>query len=213
MNGFTFDHFTLEGTDIYSCSYIPFQPEDYMQYLTSEENERMLGFKHVNRRREFVATRILRHRVFGYSHIHYDINGAPFIEDLGYISISHSKDRVALGVNTDFKIGLDLEAPRENIMALKHKFVTHEEAECFNVDDPLEVTKMWSAKEVLYKLAGRKKIVFKRDLLLSKDAEGNWLGKIVNDDHYRFVKLGIFEYQDIYLSINTEPIVEKSRHL
>jgi 4'-phosphopantetheinyl transferase EntD len=213
MEGFTFKEISLGSTQIYFCAYSEFDPMDYTKYLTDIEKQRLFSFKHVNRRREFMATRILRHRVFGFEHIHYDPHGAPYIRDEGYISISHSRKMVGLALNKQYKIGLDLESPRENILDIKPKFLSSEEPIHFDVNNKLEVTKIWSAKEALYKLAGRKKIHFKTELLLSKDENGQWLGQIVNPENDIFVKLNIFEEQGVIVSINNEQIVKQPRNI
>ena len=81
-----------------------FSPADYLDQLTEQEKERFFSFTNVNRQREFVATRILRHRLFGFQHIHYDEHGAPYIEDEGFISISHAPSTVGIALSKDFKI-------------------------------------------------------------------------------------------------------------
>jgi len=213
MEGFTFNEIMLGSTQLYLCAYSEFDPLEYTKYLTDIEKQRFFSFKHINRRREFVVTRILRHRVFGFEHIHYDPHGAPYIKDEGYISISHCKNMVGLALNKEYKIGLDLESPRENILDIKSKFLSTRELLHFDVMNKLDVTKIWSAKEALYKLAGRKKIHFKTELLLSKDEKGHWLGQIVNPKNGIFVKLNIFELQGVIVSINSEQIVKKSRNI
>ena len=213
MKGFKFSEIALGSTQLHLCTYTDFDPSDYTKYLTHLEKQRLLSFKHERRRREYAATRILRHRVFGFQHIHYDPNGAPYIEDEGYISISHCPNMVGLALNKEYKIGLDLEAPRSNILEIKPKFLSRDEPVFFDTDNKLEVTKIWSAKEALYKLAGRKKIHFKTELLLSKDTDGQWEGQIVNPHNDIFVKLNIFEHQGVIVSINKEAIVEKQRDI
>ena len=213
MNEFNFEELTIHGTQINLCSYANYDPSDYMEYLTDLEKQRLLSFKHIRRRREFMATRILRHRTVGFQHIHYDHNGAPYIEDEGYISISHSTNQVGLAINADYKIGLDLESIRPNVKTLMHKFLSENEKTQFNTDDIIEVCKIWSAKEALYKLAGRKKIHFKSELLLDRESDTLWNGTIINDDHDISVKLNTFEHNNTIISINTEAIAEHYRDI
>ncbi len=209
---FHIEEHQLGPTRLFLCFFKDFDPGAYTRYLTPTEVERMLAFQHIMRQQEFTATRILRHQIFGFAHIHYDVNGAPYIEDEGFISISHCKNAVGIALNHDFRIGLDLEAPRQNILTLKDKFLSEHEREVFAIDDPNVVTRIWSAKEALYKLAGRKKIHFKTELLLTRDNDDNWSGQIVNPEADIFVKLNIFERNSLIVSINSEPIVEKIRH-
>lgn len=209
--GFNIRTLNVTSSTIYICTYSDFNPSDYSSFLTSDEIERLACFSHPSRRMEFTATRILRHSIFGYSHIHYDTHGAPFIENEGFISISHSKNTVAIAINPEFKIGLDLEEPRKSILELKHKFLNDREISTWDCDDYLNVTKIWSAKEALYKLAGRKKIIFKDELLLRME-NNNWIGTIINPESTLEVNLNIFEEDNLIISINKEAVEEFERH-
>ena len=207
--GFHIELLQVEETRLYLARFTNFEPTDYLEFLTVDELERFQQFGHFARQQEFVATRLLRHSVFGFSHIHYDAHGAPFVEQEGFISISHCRNAVALALNPSYKIGLDLEMERSNILALSSKFLSEHEKVTFDVQNPRTVTKIWSAKEALYKLAGRKKIHFKTELLLDMDENGAWLGRIENPDACMLVKLNIFELDDLIVSINCAPLVEE----
>ena len=200
-------------TGIYLMCYPEYDPNDYLDHLTELEQERFFQFTHIRRRREFMATRILRQRIFGFQHIHYDSVGAPYIEGEGYISISHSPGLVGIALNPLYRVGLDLELPREKIVAIAPKFINEEESRFFDVNDSLEMTRVWSAKEALYKLAGRKKIIFKEELLLSKDADGNWLGRILNPEEEILVQLEFLEHQNTVITINSRAIEFVARNL
>jgi phosphopantetheinyl transferase len=173
-----------------------------MDQLTEPEKERYFTFIHEKRRMEFVATRILRHRLFGFQHIHYDEHGAPYIEDEGFISISHAPGVVGLAISKHFKVGLDLETVRDKAALVADKFLSHEEKKQFDRDSALEMTKVWSAKEVLYKLAGRKQILFSEHLLLKKVTQDHWEGTIINPDHIIRTDLHIFEKNDLVITVN-----------
>lgn len=194
-------------------SYPEYAPIDYLDHLTELEQERFFRFKHVQRRREFVATRILRQRIFGFQHIHYDAVGAPYIEDEGYISISHSPGLVGIALNPDYRVGLDLEFPREKIVAIAPKFISSAEYNIFDTHDYREMTRVWSAKEALYKLAGRKKIIFKEELLLSKDVAGKWFGRIINPSEEILVNLEFHEHQQTLITINSSAIEFVARNI
>lgn len=206
---FKFEHIKKHSTDIYLLGYSDFDPNEYIALLTQDEKERCNSFRHPNRQMEFVATRILRNKIFGPKKIQYNQYGAPFIKNEGYISISHSRGLVGIALNRSYKIGLDLESYRSNILELYPKFLSIEEALEFDTKSRLEMTKVWSAKEALYKLAGRKKIHFSKELLLTKTLdESQWHGTIINPDHHLSVKLNIFERNNTIVSINSEAIVK-----
>lgn len=196
-------------TDIHLMKFEPFDPNAELNKLTVHELERLKSFTSTSRQMEFVATRILRHQLFGFEHIHYDTHGAPFIESEGYISISHTHRYVGIALNKDHSVGLDLETHRPTIARVQHKFLNEHEKSVFDTSSHVEMTKVWSAKEALYKLAGRKQIIFKTELLLHKQND-NWKGTIINPDETIFIDLDIFDKDNTIISINKGPIrIEK----
>lgn len=207
---FKTDTIQSNNTKIFLLTYEDFDPANYFEKLTSIEIERYHTFKNIKRKREFVATRILRHENLGFEHIHYDSNGAPYIKSEGFISISHSGNTVGLAINKSHSVGLDLEFPRENILKIKSKFLSALEMELFDCMNKDVVTQLWSAKEALYKLAGRKEILFIEELVISKTNHGSIKGTIINPDHELYVKLDIFEFNGMFITINTEA-VERSK--
>lgn len=192
---------------IHILRYEDFSPSDYLALLLPDEINRVESFGHVNRQREYTATRLLRNELFGQTPITYDELGAPHIENECYISISHCKGLVGIAVNNHHKIGLDLESPRSNILDLAPKFIGEDEKGSFDELNARDMTRMWSAKEALYKLAGRKRIIFKTQLLLEKVSNDQFNGRIVNPDHDLLVKLDIFDLDNTTVSINSEAIV------
>jgi 4'-phosphopantetheinyl transferase EntD len=198
---FQYEVLTRGETKIHSVTYPAFDPQRMLHVLTPEELHRFQTFGHIKRQREFIATRALRHHLFGLETIHYSKEGAPYVKKDVHISISHSKNTVAIALNQSFLVGLDLEAVRNNIHDLMHRFLSYEEKEAFDCSDPRIITSIWSAKEALYKLAGRKKLIFAKELLIS-NTKPNWTGRIVNPDHELLVKLDIFEKNDIIYSLN-----------
>lgn len=188
--------------------YDVFEPVDYLDQLSAIEKERFFQFKHIKRQREFVATRILRHSIFGFKHIHYNTIGAPYIEGEGFISISHSQNVIGIAVNQNFQVGFDLENASDKAKRLHTKFLNQEERIIFDTEDEMEMTKCWSAKETLYKLAGRNLIDFKKELVLDKN-ENEISGTIINPDEIIEVKLHDFIYKNQIITINKLPVVRK----
>ena len=206
MNEFNFWQISSGSTRIHLMDYDDFEPSDYTEHLSDAEYARFLTFGHIRRQKEFIATRILRKKILGNEHIEYNSIGAPYIKGVGFISISHSSHLVGLAFNEHYMIGLDLETPRDNILDLVPKFLAPTERDHFDETHKLEMTRVWSAKEALYKLAGRKKIIFKEDLILSKSKDGDWLGQINNPNHTLSVQLDIFDHQGTVVSINNREV-------
>ena len=207
MSPFNQESIQLKNSIIHLMHFSAFNPLDFLHHLTPEETERFFSFKHLNRQQEFVATRVMRHELLGYSHIHYNAHGAPYIEDEGFISISHAPGLIGLAISRDFQLGLDIEPIRPKALFLRDKFLSEEEKQHFDTSSELEMTKVWSAKEALYKLAGRKQIIFKTDLLLNKQSEDIWEGRIINPNVHLKVELNIFVKDQCVITINDNPIL------
>jgi 4'-phosphopantetheinyl transferase len=92
------------STKLYLASYESFDSAEGLEFLTVPEQERFFSFKHEKRRQEFVVTRYLRTQIFGKKHIQYSPVGAPFIENEGFISISHSIHCVGIILNPHFQV-------------------------------------------------------------------------------------------------------------
>ncbi len=195
--------FDFDSVHVHLMSFSDFDPTDFLDQLTDLEKERYFSFTNLQRKREFVTTRLLRHELFGHQHIHYDAVGAPFIENEGFISISHTKTMVGIAVSQSFKLGLDIEVIHPKIAAIKHKFLSVDELEKLDCESAVELTKVWSGKESLYKLSGRKGIDFKTELLLQKRENNNWFGEIINPNGSVRTDLNIFEEESRIISINT----------
>jgi len=95
---------------------------------------------------------------------------APFLSDdhPSHISISHSADLVALMMHDTLEVGMDLEAVRENIQVVRKKFLSADEKAFCSIDEIEKLIVMWSAKESIYKLYGKKELTFSRNILLQE---------------------------------------------
>ncbi len=203
------DEIKVFDSTIHLIEFGVFEPMDFLNQLSAIEKERFFQFKHLKRQREFVATRILRHAIFGFKHIHYNSIGAPYIENEGFISISHSKNLVGIAVNQNFQVGMDLENFSDKAKRLHPKFLNQTERIIFDTEDELEMTKCWSAKETLYKLAGRNFIDFKKELTLAKNDLNEVIGTILNPEETVEVKLHDFIYKNQIITLNKLPVVRK----
>ena len=198
--------FDLGDVKVYLLDFDDFEPSNFLDNLTEIEIEKYMSFSNINRKREFVATRILRHEVIGFEHIHYDTVGAPYIKGEGYISISHTLNTVGIAVSEKFKIGFDIETIRPKIISIKHKFLSTLELEHIDCNSITELTKVWTAKEALYKMSGRNGINFRTELFLDKITDRLWEGRILVQDYSVITYLNIFEYNNKMISINTSAL-------
>lgn len=195
--------FPVELSTIYILEFNEhFHPEKYLESLTDSELEKYLEFNNLKRQKEFVATRLLKHSIFGYQRIQYTPYGAPYFDDHHYISISHAGNLVGIASNPEHRIGFDLEKIDDKILRLFPKFMNPAEQGEFDVSNVNELVRCWSFKETLYKLAGRKEIHFKEELLLQNNHSQGAFGKIINPDEEIHVDLYHFQFKEYIVTIN-----------
>jgi 4'-phosphopantetheinyl transferase len=104
--------------------------------------------------------------------------GRPvLINNQAEISITHSFSFAATLINLRKKCGIDIELERQKMLRVQHKFLHNDEQQ---YQDNLEIlTKIWSAKEVIFKVHGRKNLSFKDEVSLKFDSENNATGRIL----------------------------------
>ena len=137
------------------------------QSLGSKYNFNELNsISHPQKIREWLASRLLIKTVaeqFGilYEGTHKDEHGKAFlINNASHISLTHTMDYVAVVINLDSAVGIDMERVDEKLQRTARKFLSDNEyAHAANELNSLCI--YWCAKEALYKLYGKKKISFK----------------------------------------------------
>lgn len=136
-----------------------FFEEQLQGHLSAHPNPR--------RRMEHAACCHLLNCLFG-KRVHHlldkDVFGKPFINNTrAQVSFSHSGNYVACLLDTgNGKTGIDIERIRENISVLAGKFVADSDTCPIQGDTGLQL--IWGAKEVLYKIDGKKGLDFKQHL-------------------------------------------------
>ncbi len=134
-------------------------------FLNDEELEKYQSFSNESRKREWLFVRQLLKQNLGnkYSPIFYSATGKPNI--LGYnISISHSKNWVAILLSKDKKVAIDIQLISPSIKRIASKFISQEEKNGLKAASEEVFTTIWSAKEVLFKLHEIGQLDFKSQL-------------------------------------------------
>lgn len=114
------------------------------------------------RRREIAAEQAMIAEIFGPSvTLTHDTLGRPALaystpaspDDLPLpnISIAHSATEIAIAVNDDCPIGIDIENWRNSLMKVASRFLTPAESELYNSSHML--LRAWTIKEAVYKAA------------------------------------------------------------
>jgi len=93
-----------------------------------------------------------------------DTWGKPYLENSNYnLSISHTNNHVAVILSKEFEVGIDIESIHPKVLRVKEKFMTADELTAAG-DSLLKIMIYWCTKETIYKLYGRKQLLFKEHL-------------------------------------------------
>jgi len=165
------------------------------------------SIKHPRKKLEWLASRLIiqhlvEHLGDSFYGIYKDAFGKPHLINLPYsISIAHCFPFAAGIINKDHSTGIDIEQPRDKLLYIRHKFLSEKEADVAGTD--LEtLCKFWAAKEVLYKIYGRRKLIFKQHLEVFENPAGNGNigGRICYFDFFKEFQISFYQYQGYYIA-------------
>ena len=151
--------------------------------LTESSRTRLYGMKSELHQRGFLSVRHLLKEA-GYSDVDliYDEYGKPHLKDGKHISITHSFTFSGIIISDEKPVGIDIEKQRDKILKIAHKFTPIEEYRTIANTDALisKLTIVWGAKESLYKIYGKKKLLFRDHIYIEdfKFAEEQTTGEI-----------------------------------
>jgi Phosphopantetheinyl transferase len=137
----------------------------YPAHLRSGAVEYLTGIRSERRSIEWLSTRIMLFVLLGEEKIiHNRKDGKPYLDDGTHnISISHTKDYVAILLHETHPVGIDIETRSERVKKIAAKFISEEE-----YIDPSQKTVHqllhWSAKESMFKLMNEQAVDFKQHL-------------------------------------------------
>lgn len=125
------------------------------------------------RKKQWLATRILVSKILQNEaiRINYDKNGKPIISDNSCnITISHSKDMVAVAFDKNKKIGIDIQFITERIHNIGEKFLVNDELKLTG-DNTICKIIYWCAKETIFKMQDNLSVEFKHIFVEPFDIE------------------------------------------
>jgi 4'-phosphopantetheinyl transferase len=167
---------------------------------------------HTKRRTEWLAGRWLVRVLVERMHLKFsgiwtdEFNKPHLTADNATISISHAAPYVAAILNTKDLCGIDIEKIRDKLKPLSNKFLDKEELEMAN-NDLTNLAVLWGAKEALYKLHGRKSLIFKENLKIENlkmlTGDGSFIGKINIDDEHEVYNIRAGKFDD-YVLVHTQ---------
>ncbi len=155
--------------------------------------------KNKQRLKQWIATRLLLHSQYNTTEIIYDDLGKPFLINGWNISISHSNDFAAIIINKTAYCGIDIEKITPKIERIKHKFLSPSDLKKISTLEHLLL--YWGAKEALYKLYGKKEVLFIENLFIKEFKKGNniFLGEIKMPDYQKEITMTWEKIEDFIL--------------
>lgn len=135
--------------------------------------------------------------------LEYDPHNRPYLKGRSeHISISHSHRWLAISIHKTNETGVDVELIREKVSHIKHKFLCDEEM-AFAHDDIEKMILLWTCKEAIYKVYGKRELDFKKIVIQNcsiKDS-GEIIGTIHFDEHLRQYKLMYRKFDTYFLAL------------
>jgi phosphopantetheinyl transferase len=128
-----------------------------------------LKYTHEKRKVEWLATRVLIKKLIGFDFsITYSNSGKPIIDHAIYkhLSISHSRDFVAIILHQHLNVGIDIENITRNYNPIEQRYLS--EVELLQVNKtPRNQCIYWCAKEAIFKLVPEDGVEFRQQIQIS----------------------------------------------
>jgi len=121
-------------------------------------------FNNEKRKKEYLVSRLLLKDIAPKTKITYNEYGAPKLENGKHISISHSKNLVAI-IFSKQKVGLDIEKISEKPLRLASKFISEDEHQNLTEE---KATLIWCVKEAIFKWHQKGNVDFKKDIKIKE---------------------------------------------
>jgi 4'-phosphopantetheinyl transferase len=170
--------------------------------ITLSENSatRLQSMKSELHQKGFLSIRYLLKEV-GYTdaELIYDAFGKPHLTDGRFISITHSFIFTAIIISKNVPVGIDIEKQRDKILKIAHKFTPIQEYKTIANADALisKLTIVWGAKESLYKIYGKKKLLFLHHIYIEdfKFSDEKTTGEIRYNGENTSYKITFLEFE------------------
>ena len=137
---------------------------------------------------QFLAVRKILHLENPSYKIRYDESGKPLINSDLNISISHSNLMAGIVFSGFNQTGIDIEEKKSKIINIQNKFLNESEKLKDEYQSDLDyLTKIWTAKESIYKALGIKGISFSDDIIIKNIKKNKGHGYYINGkEKYKF---------------------------
>lgn len=168
--------------------------------LSENSSVRLKSMKSELHQKGFLSIRhLLKNVNLVDSDLVYDEFGKPHLKDGRFISITHSFTFTGIIISDDVPVGIDIEKQRDKILKIAHKFTPIEEYKTIANHDALvsKLTIVWGAKESLYKIYGKKKLLFLHHIYVAdfKFADEKTTGEIRFDGETSAYTVQFLEFE------------------
>ena len=137
--------------------------ESLEELISLSTNTDYSHVKSNERRKEFLACRILLNYFNKNLKISYSENGSPNLNNHQCISVSHSRNLVCI-IISDKKIGVDVEQISDKSLRLKGKFINSHHTKL----NKEKSTLIWCIKEAVFKFHKIGNVDFKKDVFVTE---------------------------------------------
>lgn len=184
--------------------------KDYSLLINDKENiADILNSNHKSqiRKQQLLGARYLLQELIGDSTpyiIVYSTHGKPYIKGSDWeLSISHTKEYIALILSKDKKVGVDIEILDPRIKRIENKFLRDDERAFIHHNHYLEqLYIIWSAKETLFKIYEKGGLIFKENLIVHPfdySEKGTIKADIIKDNHQKTYTLNYERVVDLMM--------------
>jgi 4'-phosphopantetheinyl transferase EntD len=169
--------------------------------LESEEVRKLEGYRNESRKLEWLSVRNLANELTGTNtRIVYTEDRKPYLLDnSSHISISHSRNLIAILMSKFKRVGIDLEHMSKRVTGIADKFINEQEL-ISKESETFHLYIHWCAKEALYKICDKKFINIRENITIKPfrpEDEGEIEGLVDNihgRDNYRLHYRRMGEY-------------------
>jgi phosphopantetheinyl transferase len=193
--------YVIGNSTIYTISLDDFSYKNHLNCLNDQEIEKLNRFFSERRKNEFAAIRYLKEMYFPQTQILYNAHGVPILSNGFCISISHTAQLAGFAYSEKEAVGFDLEHITEKVQRVKSKFLHHNDYALCDVVNTESLTKIWSAKEAIYKLKSEDDLVFSEAIYLQHLQYDNWQAVIRVNNTEISIDLTIFTVDGIVHAI------------
>ena len=187
--------------------------------LYENEIQRLSKISHPMSRLEWLSSRLCLKELLKINHQVESLNrenGSPYLSDNSYlISYTHSTKYSAAIASQNRNVSIDLEyLKRTRNMKTRYLFMNDNELAAFDrANDDIMFYLIWSAKETLYKVYGKRGIAFKHDLAIdtkkfSGKPNGSISGTVKENGLYKEYEIFYHIYPEFILTFTSDLVWE-----